>query len=139
VSFTLPMLRARRYATDDLARDIVGRMLRPVLVLLGVLIVLVGILIAPLPGPGGLPVIVIGLMLVLRNSFKARRHFVRFQRAHPKMVFPIRRLLRREPEVFAVAWQQTLRIERLLLPLRWRFCVKSRRYVRRRFRSAGEG
>jgi predicted membrane chloride channel (bestrophin family) len=133
------MPRARRYATDEIARDVVGRMLRPVLVVLGIVVVLAGILIAPLPGPGGLPVIVIGLMLVLRNSFKARRHFVRFQRAHPKMVFPIRRLLRREPEVFAVAWQQTLRIERLLLPARWRFCAKSRRYVRRRFRTAGEG
>jgi hypothetical protein len=138
VSFDLPM-RARRYATDDIARDVVGRMLRPVLALLGVLLVLAGILIAPLPGPGGLPVMVLGLMLILRNSFKARRHFVRFQRAHPKMVFPIRRLLRREPEVVAVAWQQMLRIERLLLPARWRVCVKSRRYVRRRFRNAGEG
>jgi predicted membrane chloride channel (bestrophin family) len=139
VSFDLPMLRARRYATDDIARDVVGRLLRPMLVLLGVLIVLAGILIAPLPGPGGLPVIVLGLMLVLRNSFKARRHFVKFQRAHPKMVFPIRRLLRREPEVLAVAWQQTLRIERLILPARFRVCVKMRRRVRRRFRNAGEG
>ena len=53
-------------------------------------------------------VIVVGLMLVLRNSFKARRTFVRFQHAHPKMVFPIRRLLRRDPEILLVAWQQAL-------------------------------
>ena len=129
------VMRARRYPTDDLARDVAGRLLRPVLVLLGVLLVLAGILISPLPGPGGLPVIVIGLMLVLRNSFKARRHFVRFQRAHPKMVFPIRRLLRREPEVVVVAWQQALRVERLVLPHRMRFFMRSRHGLRRRYRA----
>jgi hypothetical protein len=91
------MPRARQYATDDIAREVAARVLRPFLAVLGVLIALIGVLIAPLPGPGGLPVIVLGLMLVLRNSFKARRQFVKFQRAHPKMVFPIRRLLRRDP------------------------------------------
>jgi len=134
VSLTLPMPRARRYATDDIAREVAGRVLRPFLVVLGILVALAGVLIAPLPGPGGLPVIVLGLMLILRNSFKARRQFVKFQRAHPKMVFPIRRLLRREPEVVAVAWQQTLRVERLVLPSRFRFIGRARRSVRRRLR-----
>lgn len=139
MSFALPtMLRARRNASDDLAREIVGRIVRFLLVLVGLLICLAGVLIAPLPGPGGLPVIVVGLMIVLRNSFKARRHFVRFQRAHPKVVFPIRRLLRREPEVLQVAWQQTLRVERLVVPKRFRFAIRSRRYLRRRFRRATE-
>ena len=91
-----------------------------------------GIAVAPLPGPGGLPVIVVGLMLVLRNSFKARRTFVRFQHAHPKMIFPIRRLLRREPEFLLVAWQQTLRIERLIVPRKLRFAVRTRKHLRRR-------
>ena len=134
MSLTLPMPRARHYATDEIAREIVGRVLRPFLAVLGVLITLVGILIAPLPGPGGLPVIVLGLMLVLRNSFKARRQFVKFQRAHPKVIFPIRRLLRREPEVVAVAWQQALRVERLVLPLRYRFFGRARRRVRRKLK-----
>jgi hypothetical protein len=132
VQLALSKPHVRRNAADELAREIVGRVLRPFLVILGMLVVLAGILIAPLPGPGGLPVIVVGLMLILRNSFKARRHFVRFQRAHPKIVFPIRRLLRREPEVFPVAWQQVLRIERVILPRRMRFVVKSRRRMRRR-------
>jgi hypothetical protein len=134
VSLTLPMPRARQYATDDIAREVVARVLRPFLAVLGLLIALAGVLIAPLPGPGGLPVIVLGLMLLLRNSFKARRHFVKFQRAHPKMVFPIRRLLRREPEVVAVAWQQALRVERLVLPLRFRFFSRTRRRVRRKLK-----
>jgi len=127
----MPSLRVYR-ATDDLAREVVNRFVRFGLVLLGLAIVLAGILIAPLPGPGGIPVIVVGLMIVLRNSFKARRHFVKFQRAHPKMVFPIRRLLRREPEVFPVFWQQYLRIERVVLPKRARFAVKTRRRFKRR-------
>jgi hypothetical protein len=133
VLLALNMPRVRN-ASDDLAREFVGRLMRPFLVVLGILIVLAGILVAPLPGPGGLPVMVVGLMLVLRHSFKARRHFVRFQRAHPKIVFPIRRLLRREPEVLPVAWQQVLRIERVILPRRFRFIVRSRRRMRRRGR-----
>ncbi|MET0294325.1 MAG: PGPGW domain-containing protein [Phenylobacterium sp.] len=126
------MPRARRYS-DDLAQEILGRITRAALVMLGLAVVAGGILIAPLPGPGGIPVIVVGLMLILRNSFKARRQFVKFQRAHPKMVYPIRRLLRREPEMILVAWQQTLRIERILLPARWRFLTPWRR--RRKFKS----
>ncbi len=131
----LHMPRARRYATDDLAKEVAGKVLRPFLVVLGIVIVLGGILISPLPGPGGVPVIVIGLMLVLRNSFKARRQFVKFQRAHPRMISPIRRLLRRDPEVLVVAWQQTLRIERLILPSRIRFVGRLRRHLRRRGRA----
>ena len=128
------MPRVRRFASDEFAQELLGRIMRGVLVALGALIVIAGIAIAPLPGPGGLPVIVVGLMLILRNSFKARRQFVRFQKAHPKMVFPIRRLLRREPEVVLVAWQQALRMERLVLPSRYRFAVRSRRRFKRRRR-----
>jgi hypothetical protein len=135
LSFALP--RVRRSA-DDLARDFVARLLRLFLVALGALIVVAGFLIAPLPGPMGLPVVVIGLMLILRNSFKARKRFVRFQQAHPKLVFPIRRLLRREPEVVPVAWQQTLRIERVVMPRRWRVAARWRRSLKRRAAKRGQ-
>lgn len=131
MSFAVPSKRVRR-ASDELARDVVARIVRVMLAVLGVLIVIAGILVAPLPGPGGLPVIVVGLMLVLRNSFKARRQFVRFQYAHPKLIFPIRRLLRREPQVVSLFWQQFLRVERLILPRRMRFAAKSRRSFRKR-------
>lgn len=131
VSFAMPSLRVHR-ASDDLAREIAGRILRAGLVVLGLVLVVAGVLIAPLPGPMGLPVTVVGLMLVLRNSFKARRQFVRFQRAHPRMVSPLRRLLRREPEVLQVFWQQTLRVERLVMPRRGRFLVRCRRSFKRR-------
>jgi len=129
VSFAMPSLRVYR-ATDDLAREVAARIRRFGMVLLGFAIIGFGILIAPLPGPGGIPVIVVGLMVVLRNSFKARRQFVRLHRAYPKTLYPIRRLLRRDPEFVALFYLQTLRVERILLPARIRF-VKG---LRRRFR-----
>lgn len=127
MSPALPSKRVPR-ASDAFA----ARLLRVSLTVLGGLIVLAGIALAPLPGPGGIPIIVVGLMLVLRNSFKARRQFVRFHHAHPKIVSPIRRLLRREPKVVSLFWQQTLRIERLVLPRGWRFAAKGRRSLKRR-------
>lgn len=130
-ALALTMSRAHRTA-DDLARELIARFLRGFLVVLGVLIVIAGFLIAPLPGPMGLPVVVIGLMLILRNSFKARKQFVRFQHAHPKLIFPLRRLLRREPEVFPVAWQQALRVERLIVPRKWRMAARWRKSFKRR-------
>lgn len=130
MSFAMPSLRVYR-ATDDLAREIAGRIKRFGLVMLGFAIIVAGIAIAPLPGPGGIPVIVVGLMIVLKNSFKARRQFVRLHRAHPRMLSPIRRLLRRDPEFMALFYQQTLRVERILLPRRIRFVKPLRRRFRR--------
>jgi hypothetical protein len=126
----MPSLRVYR-ATDDLARAIAGRVKRFGLVLLGFAIIVFGVAIAPLPGPGGIPVIVVGLMVVLRNSFKARRQFVRLHKAHPRMLYPIRRLLRREPEFMALFYHQTLRVERILLPKSVRFIKPLRRKFRR--------
>jgi hypothetical protein len=129
----MPSLRVTR-ASDAFARDLVARVGRWLLLGLGGVIMLAGLILAPLPGHVGLPLLVIGLMIVLRNSFAAKRQFVRIQRAHPKMVFPIRRLMRREPEIVLVAWQQYLRMERLVLPRRARFAVKARRGLKRRLR-----
>ncbi len=127
----MPSLRVYR-ATDDFAREVAIRIKRTGMVLLGFAIIAAGVLIAPLPGPGGIPVIVVGLMIVLRNSFKARRQFVRLHRAHPKVLSPIRRLLRRDPEFVALFYHQTLRVERILLPSRIRFIKPLRRKFRRR-------
>jgi hypothetical protein len=127
----MPSSRGFR-ATDDLAREIAGRLARLGLLALGGLIMLVGLALAFLPGHLGVPLLVVGLMIVLRNSFKARRHFVRMQQAYPKAVFPIRRLLRREPEIVLVVWQQSLRVERLIAPARFRVLIRARRWLRRR-------
>jgi hypothetical protein len=129
----MPSLRVNR-ATDEFARELVARIGRWLLLTLGGIVMLAGLILAPLPGHIGLPLLVIGLMIVLRNSFAAKRHFIRIQRAHPKTVFPIRRLMRREPEIVLVFWQQYLRVERLVLPRRYRFAVKARRRAKLYFR-----
>ena len=127
------MASSRVYrATDDLAREIVSRLVRWGLLLVGGAIMLVGLALTFLPLHLGLPFLVVGLMIVLQNSFKARRRFVKIQRAHPNVVFPIRRLMRRDPEIVPVVWQQTLRVERLVLPSRYRFIVRTRRRLVRK-------
>lgn len=130
----MPSLRVAR-ASDEFARDVLAKVSRFLLLTLGGIVMLVGLVLAPLPGHIGLPLLVVGLMIVLRNSFAAKRQFVRIQRAHPKMVFPIRRLMRREPEIVLVFWQQYLRVERLVLPKRVRFAVRSRRSLKRKWRA----
>jgi hypothetical protein len=102
----------------------VGRWL---LVGVGYALIVVGAVFAVLPGHLGAPVLAVGLVLSLRSSMRARRTFINLQHRHPRLLFPVRRLLRREPEVAPVAWQAVLRFERLVLPARWRIAVKTRR------------
>jgi hypothetical protein len=102
---------------------------------LGFLIIGLGILIAPLPGPGGVPVIALGLILLLRNSWWAKRQFIRAQRARPKWVYPFRRLMRKSPEIAPVFWQQALRAEKVVLRKRpSRQLIRARKRIRRFFR-----
>ena len=104
----------------------------------GLSVVLLGILIAPLPGPGGVPVIAVGLMLILKSSFWAKRQFIRAQYARPKWVYPFRRLMRKKPEFAPVFWQQALRAEKVILTRRRRGLIRLRkglrRYIRKLFR-----
>lgn len=106
--------------------------MKTVLVGLGLLIMGVSIPLAVLPGHLGVPLFAVGLVITLRNSFTARRNFIRAQRRHPKLVFPLRRLIRREPEVLPVIWQQLLRTERLVVPKNFRFFRRARLGVMRR-------
>ena len=113
------------------ARRVTREGARLALVALGSLMVIAGLPLALLPGHTGLVLLVIGLLLLLRNSPRSRRKFIRLQQRHPRFVFPVRRLIRREPEVLPVMWQQALRIERLILPAKWRRAAAwRRRYLR---------
>ncbi len=126
----LSSLRRRRLAF--VLRETLARVARLLLIALGCLILLAGAILTPLPGHVGLPLLVIGLMVVLRNSFQARRRFIRWQKRHPKLIFPIRRLMRREPEILLVAWQQLLRSEKVFLRRpAWRVLKRGRKAVRR--------
>jgi len=108
-------------------RTLLDRVARYALLALGWCLIVVGVPGALLPGHLGLPFLIAGLIIVLRTSLHARRQFIGLQRRHPKVIFPIRRLLRREPEVFPVAWQQLLRFERMIVPKRWRMARRWRR------------
>jgi hypothetical protein len=105
--------------------------LRMVVIAIGLVLMAGGFVLALLPGHLGLPLLVVGLILVLRNSPSARRQFIHLQRRHPRVVFPLRRLIRRDPEIFPVLWQQALRLERLIVPASWRRAsIWRRRYFR---------
>jgi hypothetical protein len=61
----------------------------------GVLLILGGLLIAPLPGPGGIFLIAPGVALVLKTSMWAKRHYVKVKRWQPKAGRIMDRALRR--------------------------------------------
>jgi hypothetical protein len=122
----------RRARLALLLRESAARAYRIAAITFGSLIIIVGAILTPLPGHLGLPLLVIGLMIVLRYSIQARKQFIRWQKRHPKLVFPIRRLMRREPEVLLVFWQQLLRTEKLVLrKVQWRVLKRGRKQARR--------
>jgi len=121
----------RRARLALLLRESAARAFRWIAIGFGSLVIIAGAILTPLPGHIGLPMLVLGLMIVLRYSFQARKHFIRWQKRHPKLVFPIRRLMRREPEVLLVVWQQMLRTEKMILRRpHWRVLKRSRKRAR---------
>jgi hypothetical protein len=62
---------------------------------LGVLLVIAGFAIAPVPGPGGIFLIAPGLALILNTSMWATRHYVKVKRWQPKAGHWMDRALRR--------------------------------------------
>ena len=51
---------------------------------LGVVLIVIGLMVAPLPGPGGVFFIAPGAALILKTSMWAKRRYVRFKRWQPK-------------------------------------------------------
>ena len=82
--------------------------------------------------------VVIGLIMILRNSRRFRRRFVIWSRKHPRWGWPLRRLLRKNAPVVPVVWHELLKAERIL-PRRLRWMRKARALVfrRRATRSGG--
>ena len=50
----------------------------------GVLLIIGGMMLAPLPGPGGIFLIAPGLALILKTSMWAKRNYVRLKRKQPR-------------------------------------------------------
>lgn len=67
-------------------------------VLLGVGWVLIGggLVVGLVPGPGGIPISGAGLVLILSQSYTAKRVFIRWQQRHPRLLGPLRRFLSRK-------------------------------------------
>ena len=84
----------RRHTTKSTALSY-DRVRQLALIGMGWTIIALGILIAPLPGPGGIPVILLGGALLLRNSIDARRLFVRTKRRFPRLFSPVEKLRQR--------------------------------------------
>jgi hypothetical protein len=51
---------------------------------LGIVLIILGIILAPVPGPGGIFLIAPGLALILKTSMWAKRRYVRVKRWQPK-------------------------------------------------------
>ncbi|MDI7774205.1 hypothetical protein [Asticcacaulis sp. EMRT-3] len=96
----------------------------------GACLMLLGMVIAPLPGPFGVPVMLIGLIIILRGSTWMKRLFVRLLHKYPRVMRPIRALLRPGAKVVALLWLTSLRIERRVLPKRYRYLYRCRRDLR---------
>ena len=63
---------------------------------LGVLLIIGGLIIAPIPGPGGVFLIAPGVALILKTSMWAKRHYVKLKRWQPKAGQWTDRALRRK-------------------------------------------
>ncbi|MFM9828993.1 MAG: hypothetical protein ACKVOB_09670 [Sphingomonas sp.] len=59
--------------------------IRLVLLIVGTLLVVVSPFVGIIPGPGGIPVFILGLALMLKNSAWARRVFVRAAKRWPRI------------------------------------------------------
>ncbi len=116
------------------------RLWRAVLVTLGLILIPLGLVGAVLPTHLLGFLLVLGLILVLRNSIRWRRRFIHIQRRFPRYGYPVRRLLR--GEVLPVVWHELLRSERFFVPRRWHRLRRTRTVWRQRRaakeRSAGE-
>lgn len=66
-------------------------------VLLGIgwILVVAGPVVGIVPGPGGIPISAAGLVLILSQSYSAKRIFIRWQLRHPRTLGPLRRFISR--------------------------------------------
>jgi hypothetical protein len=83
------------------------RLVRAVIVGFGFVLMLLGLVGAFLPTHLAGFLLVLGLILVLRNSIRWRRRFIIMQRRYPRYGYPLRRLLR--GEVWPVIWHELQR------------------------------
>ncbi|TWB45305.1 hypothetical protein [Nitrospirillum pindoramense] len=73
----------------SLPRVEIARLRRPALQASGWLVMGLGVLSLPIPGPVSTPLLAVGGLMVLRSSVSARRHYVRARDHAPRLVRPL--------------------------------------------------
>lgn len=101
-----------------------------IMTLFGVVLMLAGVIIIPLPGPFGVPIIIIGMIITLRASTMGKRVFLRMVSRHPKLLKPVRAMLRPNARIVARLWLIALHIERRWLPRKLWFLYRFRHRVK---------
>lgn len=71
-----------RHAWQVLGRSPIYRL---AMFLIGCVLMILAPIVSPLPGPGGIVLFGLGLGLVLRNSFWAKRRYAALKRTRPKL------------------------------------------------------
>jgi len=66
-----------------------------VVITAGWLLIILGTIIGPIPGPWSIPLVALGSVMILRRSRWARRRFVRLSQRFPRLMGPIRRFITR--------------------------------------------
>lgn len=122
-------LKRKLLRAEWLVRHWARKVLGWVLIALGFVLIAAGF--ALMIVPGHYVLVIIGLILVLRNAFWARRQFIRLKKKHPNWVMPMRKLLRRNPPVASVFWHSLLKTERFVLRKGRTLPVWRRRYFRK--------
>lgn len=117
--------RSMKRAAKRFSKKVLGWLM----IALGFVFLAAGFLLIIIPGHYFL--ILVGLILILRNAFWARRQFIHLKRRHPNWVMPLRKLLRRNPQVASIFWQQVLKFERLILRGRGQLVGIRRRFLRK--------
>jgi hypothetical protein len=110
-------------------------LLKLLMSLAGMVLMAFGVVLAPLPGPVGVPFVLFGLILLLRSSVWIKRQFVKLVKAHPKWLRPVRTMLRPGAKIISLVWLQGLRVERGVMPKKFRFMYRSRQGVKSLFKN----
>jgi len=105
-------------------------LLKVFMMLIGVVLMALGVVVTPLPGPFGVPIIIVGLIILLRSSTWVKRQFVKQVKKHPRSFGKIRALLRPGAKVLALLWLNMLRCERRILSRRQRILYRLRNWFR---------
>lgn len=71
-------------------------LLRSLAIPAGWTLIVLGLVVGPLPGPGGIPVVALGVLILLQNSRWARRRFIALRQRYPKILGPVENVLRRK-------------------------------------------